>query len=109
MPTFKTNQDIFKTMGEELFDENQWNYPWLVLPETRNWDSDKEPQVEDVNIWEVLFEAGGGTALYAAWDPYAKFFMFRHQFQIETYYGNDGEKRLEKKLKELNISYPKVA
>ena len=109
MPTFKTNTDIFTTMGEELFDENHWNYPWLITPETHNWDSDKEPQIEDIDVWEVIFESGGGTALYAAWAPYAKFFMLRHHFQVETYYGTEGEKRLEKKLNELNLKYPKVA
>lgn len=108
MPIFKTNQDIFKTLGEEVFNPNWNNYDTVQLPPNPLWDNSRELQVEDVDIWEVIYEGGGGNALYAAWCPYAKFFMLRHNFNIETYYGDDGEKRLEKRLKDLKIDYPRI-
>ena len=108
MPIFKTNKDIFKTFGEEVFDQNWNNYNTVQLPPSPEWDNSRELQIEDIDIWEVIYEGGGGNSLYAAWCPYAKFFMLRYNFQLETYYGDDGEKRLEKRLQSLNISYPRV-
>lgn len=108
MPIFKTNQDIFKTNAEELYDENHKNYAFVSLPPSPVWDNSRELKMEDIDIWEVIFEGGGGVGLYAAWCPYAQFFMFRYQGQIEEYYGPEGENRLEKRLKDLNISYPRV-
>jgi hypothetical protein len=108
MPIFKTTDDILKTFKEELFDENQNNYPFLTLPPSPSWDAKREMDLEDVDIWEVIFEGGGGTGLYAAWCPYDKFFMLRYKTEIDTFYGEEGEKRLEKRLKELNLLYPKA-
>lgn len=108
MPIFKTNQDIFKTFGEEVYDPNTFDTPFLTLPPSPEWDNSRELQIEDVDIWEVIYEAGGGNSLYAAWCPYAQFFMLLINGSVETFYGIHGEKMLEKKLQELNIQYPKV-
>lgn len=107
MPLFRTNQDIFKTNAEELHDENHKNYDHVILPPSPMWDGKREMQIEDVEIWEVIVESGGGTGVYAAWCPYDKFFMFRYKTEIDTFYGDEGEKMLESKLKSLNIPYPK--
>lgn len=107
MPIFKTTNDILKTFKEELFDENNNNYPFLTLPPSPEWDGKREMRIEDVDVWEVIIEVGGGTGLYAAWCPYDKFFMFRYRTEIDTFYGDEGEKMLESKLKSLNIAYPK--
>ena len=108
MPLFRTNQDIFKTNGEEIYDENHKNYNYAILPPSPMWDNSREIQIEDVDIWEVIFEGGGGNGLYAAWCPYAQFYMFRYKNEVEWYSGPQGEKILEHRLKDLNISYPRV-
>ena len=108
MPIFKTTNDILKTFSEELFDENNNNYPFLKLPPSPEWDGNREMCIEDVDVWEVIMEAGGGTGVYAAWCPYDKFYMFRYMTEIDTFYGDEGEKMLESKLKSLNIPYPKA-
>lgn len=108
MPTFRTNQDIFKTHGEELYDENHKNYDFLNLPPSPAWDNSRPLQIEDVDIWEVILEGGGGFGLYAAWCPYAQFYMLRLRGEVEWYYGPEGEKMLENRLQSLNISYPRV-
>jgi len=108
MPIFKTTNDILKTFQEELFDENNNNYNKINLPPSPEWDYSRELNIEDIDIWEVIFEGGGGNGLYAAWCPYAKFFMLRNNFQIETYYGETGEVMLEKRMQELDIRYPRV-
>jgi hypothetical protein len=108
MPIFKTNLDIFKTFGEELYNPNHFDNPNLQLPPNPAWDHNREPQMEDIDIWEVILESGGGLGLYAAWCPYAKFYMLRRDIDVETYFGDIGEQMLEKRLKELNISYPKA-
>jgi hypothetical protein len=107
MPRFKTTLDIFKT-GEEFFDPNWDDKPFLELPPSPAWDDSRELQIEDVDIWEVIFESGGGIGLYAAWCPYFKFFMFINKDQVDTFYGSSGEKRLEARLAELKMDYPKV-
>jgi len=107
MPIFKTNQDIFKTNEEEAYNYNLGN-PYLTLPPNPPWDNSRELQIEDIDIWEVIYQSGGGNGLYGAWCPYAKFFMHIHQNQVDTYYGDSGEKRLEARLKDLKISYPRV-
>lgn len=82
----------------------------LVLPPSPKWDYSRELQIEDVDIWEVLFEQGGGTGVYAAWCPYAEFYMLRVNLdgrnpQIETFYGAGAQKRLIEKLNLYKIPY----
>lgn len=107
MPIFKTNKDIFKTNEEEAVNYNLGN-DYLILPPSPLWDNSRELQIEDIDIWEVIYQSGGGNGLYAAWCPYAKFFMHIYNNQVETYYGEVAEKRLEQRLKDLKISYPRV-
>jgi hypothetical protein len=107
MPLFRTLSDILKTNAEELHDENHKNYDFLTLPPSPVWNGPTTPTIEDIDIWEVIFEGGGGVGLYAAWCPYAHFFMFKLKDSLETYYGPIEEKLLEQRLDTLNLSYPK--
>lgn len=108
MPIFKSTQNILsKPWEDEVFDVNWMDSDKLVLPPKKNWDYGRTLQIEDVNIWEVIFENGGGWGLYASWDPYAEFYLLKMGFSgIETYYGPGVQKHLEKRLKELNIKVP---
>lgn len=116
MPFFKSTYNILKTPWEdEVFDPNWMDSDKLVLPPKKDWDYAKPLQIEDVNIWEVIFEYGGGWGLYASWDPYAEFYLLttgltdnqlnRSEKGIETYYGAGVQAHLKKRLKELNIPF----
>ena len=77
MPFFKTTYNILVRPGEdELFDPNWMNSDKMILPPKKDWDYSRELQIEDIHIWEVLYEASGGIGIYAAWDPFAEFYMF---------------------------------
>jgi hypothetical protein len=110
MPFFKTTKNILTTPWEdELWDDNWMDSDKVVLPPNSNWDYHRELQIEDVSIWEVLYQQGGGIGIYAAWDPYAEFYLItQHNFSIrtnaiETYYGPDAQKLVEKRAKELKV------
>lgn len=99
---FRSTANIFKDFGE-IFDPNWMDSDKLVLPPKKNWDYLRELQVEDVNIWEVIWEAGGGWGLYASWDPYAEFYLLNANGISETFYGSGCQKSLIKRLEQLNI------
>jgi hypothetical protein len=73
-----------------------------------------------LDIWEVLYHQGGSVGVYAAWMPYAEFYMitsgpdYRNApmiidgFQyvnknIETFYGPEAQKKVFNRAKELGI------
>ena len=110
MPHFKTTYNLLtKPWEDELFDPNWMDSDHLVLPPTKNWDYQREMKVEDVDIWEVLYQASGGIGVYAAWTPYAEFYMISKGwnnnggFNIETHYGAGSNKEVLKRCKQLNI------
>jgi hypothetical protein len=107
VPIFKSTYNILKTPWEdEVFNENWMDSDKLVLPPKKNWDYARPLQIEDVNIWEVIFEIGGGWGLYASWDPYAEFYLLRMGPNgMETYYGPGVQENLKTKLKELNLKF----
>lgn len=110
MPFFKTTRDILKTPWEdELFNPNWMDSNTLILPPKKEWDYARELQIEDIEVWEQLYYEGGGLGVYAAWDPYAEFYMITKKYftilpdGIETYYGENAQKMVQKRIKELNI------
>jgi 23S rRNA G2069 N7-methylase RlmK/C1962 C5-methylase RlmI len=58
--------------------------------------------------WD-LFCFEGGFGVYAAWDPYAEFYMLTHPLyynkDIEVFYGRNANKRIRKRMKELGIPF----
>jgi hypothetical protein len=124
MPFFKSTYNIFVATDEdEVFDENWMDSDSLVLPPGKDWDYSRELQVEDIDIWEVIYEAGGGFGVYAAWAPYAEFYLITTGSNLkynktssnglanytdklwETYYGKNAQKRIQKRMKELKIPF----
>jgi hypothetical protein len=112
MPFFKTTYNILVRPGEdELFDPNWMNSDKMILPPKNDWDYSRELQIEDIHIWEVLYEASGGIGIYAAWDPFAEFYMFTTGWVpktmndriIETYYGPQASKKVKQRADSLNI------
>lgn len=124
MPFFKSTFNILKKYDEdEVFNTNWMDSDKLVLPPKINWDYKREMIIEDVDIWEVLYEATGGIGVYASWLPYAEFYMITtgldfknavryineipyYDRQIETFYGQGAQQKLTARLAELKIRLP---
>ena len=114
MPFFKTTKNIFVDFGD-YFDPNWMDSDKLVLPPRREWDYSREMQIEDVDIWEVIYERGGANAVYASWSPYAEFYLIRvgwylesKNHGVETYYGQGAQTQVQKRMKELGIEFSLV-
>lgn len=119
MPIFKTTLNILKIVDQcELYNENWMDSDKIYLPPNRPWDYNREMTIEDVDIWEVLYEASGGVGVYAAWSPYADFYMITTGWKpkkpgevyndkiIETYYGANSQKKVYQRTRELKIPLP---
>jgi len=118
MPIFKTTLNILKIVdADELHNRNWMDSNTLQLPPggpdnpNLKWDYSREMRVEDVDIWEVLYEASGGIGVYVAWLPYAEFYMITtgwvpktiNDRVIETYYGPNSQSTVYKRATELGI------
>jgi hypothetical protein len=111
MPFFKTTYNIYTDQGE-YFDPNWMDSNKLVLPPKTNWDYKREMKIEDVNLWELVYEVDS-VGVYAAWDPYAEFYLvkpphWQHHLGFETYYGKGALKQVKKRMKELGLPIPKI-
>jgi hypothetical protein len=115
MPFYKTTFNILKEpWKDELFNEELFNGPEVYIPPTKEWDYSRQLKIEDVDIWEVIYEQGGGVGVYASHEPLAEFYMIRVGWQleqqgygIETYYGPGSVKRVMKRMDELGLPYGK--
>jgi hypothetical protein len=111
MPFFKTTKNIFVDHGE-YFDPNWMDSKTLVLPPKKNWDYKKEMKIEDVDIWELLYE--GKVGVYVAWSPYAEFYLIRpfywaedKQHFVTTFYGPNAAKDTYEYVKKMyNVELP---
>jgi hypothetical protein len=107
MPFFKTTANIFKDNGE-YFDEN-WLEKKYHLPEKTNWKYDKQIFIEDVDIWEIIHYNSHGPSVYAAWSPYAEYYIIVHPYfsklPLEEYYGEGCQVKLQKRMTDLNVPF----
>ena len=55
MPFFKTTNNIVTDHGEH-FDENWMDSDTLILPPKDEWTYDRELTIDDIDLWEVIFE-----------------------------------------------------
>jgi len=107
---FRTTENILRTPWEdELFNPNWFDSDKVVLPPKYDWDYSRELQIKDVDIWEQIYYQGGGLGLYAAWLPYAEFYMIVHHLfmyknnSIETFYGKNANKKAYLRALELGM------
>lgn len=110
MPFFKSTYNILIAPDQdEIYNINWFDSPFLQLPPSRLWDYKKEMKIEDVDIWEQIYFESGGTGLYAAWSPYAEFYMITKNIyygninDIETFYGNLAGKKAYKRAIALGM------
>lgn len=113
MPMFISTHNIFVDVdGDEVFNPNWMDSNTVVLPPKTDWDYQRDLKLEDVNIWEILYQGSGGVAVYASWDPYAEFYLIRSGWAnelkngIELYYGVGAQKHVKKRIQELNLPIP---
>lgn len=96
----RSTQDIFKDNTEIStinFDESLSE---TDLPPRTQWSYQRNMQLEDVDVWEVLYEEAGGTGVYASWEPYAEFYMLRlKDNHVEFFYGPGAQKFMLQYLK----------
>ena len=109
MPRFKSTEQILKPSKDgEIFDENWMNYDSIhqYIPPNPLWQENRPIKFEDVDIWEVVAEWTGLSGVYAAWCPYAHYFVVTDHWRIiKEFWGLDGEKKLQEYLSQNNIPF----
>lgn len=106
---FKSTRDIFKQWEDEIWNEDWLNSDVTIYPPRIEWDYSRPLNIEDVDIWEVLCAESGGRGVWAAWLPYAEFYLVRPGWDLEakngfeTYYGPDARNQVIKRAKELKL------
>jgi hypothetical protein len=110
MPLYRTNKDIFKDYSEEVFDNRFTSSEKLYVPKTGKWDYKRELKVEDIEIWEAIYEDSWGLGIYAAYEPYAEFYMIKYtDFSgakiFDVYYGAGSQNKIVQFMIERNIPF----
>jgi hypothetical protein len=128
MPFFKSTYNILTKCDEdEVFESKYETSGEVLLPPKKDWNYQRTMQIEDVDIWEVIYEGSGGIGMYAAWQPYAEFYLLTtginfkngpHYFKnnstgpdtipywsrnIETFYGPEAGKKAYHRASQLGI------
>jgi hypothetical protein len=127
MPFFRSTYNIVHTPWEdEVFNPNWMDSNKLILPPggpddpRAKWDYNRDMKISDVDLWEQIYYGSGNWALYAAWLPYAEFYMIttpywyisdkteeKHQLlNIETFYGKNAGVKAYQRARELDMFVP---
>jgi hypothetical protein len=110
MPRWKTSEQILNLSKDgEVFDENWMNYIsiYQYMPRPIKWKENRLIKFEDVDIWEVIAEISGPVGIYAAWQPYAPYFVAMKNWSIDQeFWGVYGEKRLHSYMVNHGIHVP---
>ena len=109
MPRWKNTEQLIKLSNDgEIFDENWMNYNsiYQYMPKQEKWKENRRIKFEDVYIWEVIAEVSGPVGVYAAWQPYAPYFIVMKQWSIDQeFWGIEGEKKLQQYMIDNNINF----
>jgi hypothetical protein len=107
MSIFKTNKEIFESNDLNFLETNS---PIYELPPRIVWDYKKTPTVKKIEVWEVVYYEPGNVGIYAAWSPYAEFYMIVYDLfkntpgGVETFYGEYAAVDIFKKCQTLGIT-----
>jgi uncharacterized membrane protein YbaN (DUF454 family) len=124
MPIFKSTFNILAKYDEdEVYNSNWLDSNSIYLPPKKEWDYQRELQIEDVDIWEVLYEGSNGIGIYASWSPYAEFYLVTKGINykndprfyersgntpywdklVETFYGRGAQMKVQVLARQLDI------
>lgn len=96
MPRFKTKYNVFEN-NDELFSEELAKENGIYLPETWDWNEPSQIAVNDVIIWECLFEQSGLSGIYAAWAPYEDLYIVtEHRDVVKEFFGPSAKELVDK-------------
>jgi len=108
MNQFRTTAGIFNTKtGKEIyFDPNWMDSNVIITPPNKPWDYSRELNIEDIDLWEVIWESSL-AGVYAAWNPHAEYYLITTPYEkntVETYYGAGANAKVIDRLKELGAA-----
>lgn len=107
MPRFKSSADLLAGVHVD-FNENFIENAVNKTPPSLPWNGDRPITFNDVDVWEFISESSGPIGIYAAWNPYAEFYVVTFGKEvIAEFSGWNANKRLEDFLVANNIPYPK--
>lgn len=106
---YRTTQEIFDDSINRI-DKNKYLTKDMFIPKKYYWDHSREPNIEDIDLWEVIYERGGGVGVYGAFIPYCEYYMIclgwnikDSAYKVETFYGENAMNSVYKRCKELLI------
>jgi hypothetical protein len=105
MPFYKTTKNILIDHGE-YFEQKWMDSNEIFIPKSKEWDYKRNLTVDDVDLWEVIYE--GIIGVYASYIPHAEFYMIRLGWndkvpKIECYYGIKAGEKTFNRCKELGV------
>jgi hypothetical protein len=106
MTIFKSTQQVFLTAFDSMSTEMQTG---KAIPPL--WQLERPIEFDDIVTWEQIY-GKNGLSVYAAWSPYAEFYIIAHapflnsSYGIEQFRGDDSLKLLLDRLRELEIELP---
>jgi hypothetical protein len=106
MTIFKSTQQVFLTAFDYMSAEVQTSN---TIPPA--WQLERPIEFDDVVTWEQVY-GKNGVSVYAAWSPYAEFYVIVHApllgspAGIEEFRGNNSLNLLLDRLKEFEILLP---
>lgn len=111
MPRFKSTVDIFVTK-DEFFNTFWMDSNKVIVPPTKPWTYDREMQIEDVDLWEVIWEASGGLGVFASYLPFGEFWLVCNGWgtdgstpTYQTFYGAGAEKKVRAIMDQRGWTY----
>lgn len=120
IPIFKTTKNILNSSSDgEFFNENWMDHDQLVIPINKKWKYERNLNIEDIDLWEVIYESSLGFKIYAAYDPYAEFyltlskekdFLGKDDIVVRTFEGINASKKVYEfaKSKGIKIGLNKI-
>lgn len=107
MPRFKTKYNVFENNDELFSEELAKENGGVYIPETWDWDGPAQITVDDVIIWECLFEQSGSSGIYVAWAPYANFYIVTEgRIVVQEFFGLSAKELLDKYCVANSIPVP---
>jgi hypothetical protein len=106
MPRFKTKYNVFEN-NDELYSEAIAKENGIYIPETWDWNEPSHIAIDDVVIWECLFEQSGLSGIYAAWAPYEELYIVtKHRVVVKEFFGPSAKELVDKYCVANSIPVP---